>query len=83
MRSAKQSEVLFPQPWQIECKDANNQGDRKVDHCHMPRMLGKDHQFQGKRFNFSLLSSLDDDLGRHLGVNRAVIDVGAGFRERI
>jgi hypothetical protein len=33
----------------------------------MLRMLGKDHRFQVKWINFGLLSSLDGDLGHHLG----------------
>jgi hypothetical protein len=45
--------------------------------------LRKNHRFQIKRIHFRLLSLLHDDLGRHLWVNRAVINVGAGFRERI
>jgi hypothetical protein len=83
MRSAKQSEALLRRRWQIECKDHNNWDYRKVDHRHILRKLGRDHRFQVKRANFGLLSSLDDNLGCHLWVNRAVIDVGAGFRERI
>jgi len=46
-------------------------------------MLGKDCRFRVKHVHFGPLSSLNDDFGRHLWVNRAVIDVGTGFRERV
>jgi hypothetical protein len=48
-----------------------------------PRQIQlSDHDFTPYEF-ISLFSSLHDDLGRHLWVNRAVIDVRSRVSERI
>lgn len=81
VRRSQQRCVLPPLGERVERGAHENERDGKVDERDVLRVLGEQRRFQIEWVHVRLRASLHYDLRRHLGMNGAVVVVGAGLGE--